>query len=176
MKKTNSCRYTVLVFAFFGILGASGVTAGGLGIGVWHMLHVGGNDACESFGLEPGCDANYSASAVQFSDGSVTGQFMDRFAGVNGMHGNIECLFIYNNRAFVAGTTTSEFRAGVAFYAAAEDNGTSSKDPVDRITGTFFAFNLNAQEICDLVAQDPSEIDFIWDFLVDYPRGQVKIR
>lgn len=178
MKKRNSLALAAIVAAAtLFVFGASTVGANGLGHGVWHMLHVGGNDACESFGLEPGCDANFSVSAVQFYDGSVTGQYMDRFAGVNGMHGVVECLYVYGNRAFVAGTTTSEFNEGLAFYSGFEDNGTSANDPADRIAFTFFSENASAQFICDLVAQDPSVIDFIWtDNMNDYSRGQVKIK
>lgn len=177
MKKSSLWRTIALTSFAVAVFGVGTAAAQGPGSGVWQMVHVGGNDACEAYGLEPGCDANYSLSAVKFFDGETTGQYMDRLAGLNGFHGEIECLLVYGNRAFVAGTLTSEFPPGErrTFYAGVEDNGTSSQDPVDRISPTFRTA-LDAQSLCDIAETNPDAIAFVWDFLFDYARGQVKIR
>jgi hypothetical protein len=46
-----------------------------------HRVHVGGPDACAAFGLSPGCDANFTLTAIEYADGSVSGQFTDQWGG-----------------------------------------------------------------------------------------------
>ena len=47
-----------------------------------HRVQAGAPDLCVALGDRIGCDGNYSFSAIQYSDGSVTGQYSDRFARV----------------------------------------------------------------------------------------------
>jgi hypothetical protein len=57
-----------------------------------HRVHAGGPDACEElFGLPPGCDANFSLVAIQYADGSVKGQWTDRWPQGDGFHAVIDC-------------------------------------------------------------------------------------
>ena len=47
---------------------------------VVHHVTAGGPDACVFFGFEhPGCDGNFSLVAHEYADGSVSGQYTDRF-------------------------------------------------------------------------------------------------
>ena len=50
---------------------------------VVHRVGAGGPDACVAIGAgdHPGCDGNYSLVATEYADGSVSGQYIDRFAG-----------------------------------------------------------------------------------------------
>ena len=140
--------------------------------GFWHTLHVAGNDACAFWGAKPGCDANFSAVALQEYDGSVSGRLMDRWWGVNGMRGVVECMVVQDNAAFVLGTITSEFAIGMTFFAAFEDNGTSHNDAPDRISQTFFV------EQGDWVCDDgPYLLPILLEsWMYDLTVGQVKIR
>ncbi|MGI0015247.1 MAG: hypothetical protein ACREBU_17670, partial [Nitrososphaera sp.] len=56
---------------------------------VVHHVSVGSPDACEAFGLPPGCDANFSLVANMYADGSVSGEWQDTFAGGGGGVGGI---------------------------------------------------------------------------------------
>ena len=55
-----------------------------LATGPLHRVSFGGPDACEGFGLQPGCDANLSLVAIEQADGSVIGQYSDQFGDGNG--------------------------------------------------------------------------------------------
>ncbi len=57
-----------------------------------HRASVGGPDACVGFGLPPGCDANFSLVAMERADGTVSGQYIDRFPQGEGVHATINCL------------------------------------------------------------------------------------
>lgn len=117
--------------------------------GVVHSVHVGGPDGC---GDNPGCDKNFSFSAVQFADGSATGQLADRFngnGGADGIQATIDCLVVDDGPfgskvAWVSGTITKgQFTrsdgqvldfAGLPVWAAALDWGKPNKENPDLIT------------------------------------------
>jgi hypothetical protein len=85
------------------ILQASG------GSKVVHSASAGSPDICSSVGDKPGCDANFSLTASQMADGSVTGQWVDRVSQVNGgggTHVAVNCLNVIGNRAYVSGVIT----------------------------------------------------------------------
>lgn len=117
-------------------------------------VSAGGNDACEAFGLDTGCDGNWSLTARMKADGSVSGQLQDTFAGGgNGVHAEIDCLNVNGNEAIVGGVFTSggadgEDWTGRRMLTALVDNGTSSGDTPDQISFTFqnpnpLVFNCN---------------------------------
>ena len=109
--------------------------------GVVHSVHIGGPDICELFGLGPGCDANYSGSAVLMADGRVTGQFIDTFAaGGAGIHATIDCLHVAGNDAWLSGVIKhgafpSGFDlTGFPIIVRVRDDGVSANDPNDAVS------------------------------------------
>lgn len=88
---------------------ADGTDGGALqptGNPVVHHVSLGGADFCEALGLPTGCDANFSLVANERSDGTVTGQWHDQFAGGQGVHVAVDCLKIFGNQAIVGGVVT----------------------------------------------------------------------
>jgi len=111
--------------------------------GVVYSVHFGGSDVCEAFGLAPGCDANYSGSAVRMADGSARGQVNDTFAGGGaGLHATIDCLHVAGNDAWLSGvikhgTTPRGFDlAGFPVIFRVRDNGTSAAEPPDAVSAS----------------------------------------
>ena len=140
--------------------------------GVWHSAHVGGPDACAGFGLPDGCDKNFSLVALQFDDLTVTGQLIDRWYGMKGVHGVVDCLYVEDNFAFVGGTITDGEWTGFNFFAVAADNGKSADDPPDQISATYVLspeFPFNCEEI-------PFAFPIVRDDIYDMPKGQVKVK
>lgn len=138
---------------------------------IMHHVNVGGNDACEAWGLPPGCDENFSLSARMHADGSVNGQWQDTFAGDEGIHVAIDCLIVVDNTAVIGGYITEGISGGVDVsgqYAvtAVVDNGTSNNDTPDQISYSWFPF--------DNCSNYPIEV--FDGFLFNMPRGQVKVR
>jgi hypothetical protein len=137
---------------------------------VAHHVSAGGPDACIAFGFEhPGCDANFSLVANQYADGSVSGQYTDRFANGNGFHAVVDCLVVSGNDAWISGVITHGTfdgidLAGLEVLARVRDNGTSANDPPDQIS---FSFIDTALPDCTEQPDLP---------LLDTPQGQVKIR
>ena len=129
-----------------------------------HRVSVGGPDACTGLGGKPGCDANFSILAIQFADGTVRGQYIDRFAQGGGFHAVVDCLNVVGNDAWISGVVTQpkEF-AGVPVITRVRDNGTSANDPPDQISFSF-AFDPRS---CSTAPQDLP--------LFDAPEGQVKV-
>ena len=114
---------------------------------VVHHVSAGGPDICVAMGLKPGCDANYSLTANQYADGSVTGEYSDRWrAGVepgDGMHAVINCLSVVGNEAWISGvitrgTVNGVDLAGVPASTRVRDNGAAVNDPADEISFTFY--------------------------------------
>jgi hypothetical protein len=107
-----------------------------------HRVSVGGPDACTPNGLHPGCDGNFSLIAIQYADGSVTGQLTDEYGtGVDGLHAEIDCLLVQvipgrtTLEAWVGGVVTRPAtQAGHRIIARARDNGTSALDRADAIS------------------------------------------
>jgi hypothetical protein len=137
---------------------------------VQHHVSVGSPDACIAFGFEhPGCDGNFSLVANQYADGSVSGQYSDRFANGNGFHADVDCLVVSGNDAWISGVITQgRFDgidlAGLEVLTRVRDNGTSANDPPDQISFSFI----------DTVLPDCTEQPDLP--LLDTPQGQVTIR
>ena len=73
-----------------------------------HRVSVGTPDACLHLaGTHPGCDGNFSLTAIKRTDGSVSGQYTDRFAHGDGFHAVVDCLVVDGNQAWVSGVITS---------------------------------------------------------------------
>ena len=156
---------TVLVASI--LVGATVALASGP---VVHHVNAGGPDACIAFGFEhPGCDANFSLVANQYADGSVSGQYSDRFANGNGFHAEIDCLVVSGNDAWISGVITHGSidgidLTGLEVLTRVRDNGTSQNDPPDQISFSFIDTDLpDCTEQPDLP-------------LLDAPQGQVRIR
>jgi hypothetical protein len=142
---------------------------------VVHRVSAGGPDACVAFGFtHPGCDGNFSLSAREYADGSVSGQYTDRFANGDGFHAVIDCLVVEGNRAWISGVITSgRFTdpvtgevfdlAGLFVLTSVQDNGTSANDPVDQISFSFINFE-------PIPCTEKPDLD-----LLDAPEGQVKV-
>ena len=142
---------------------------------VVHHVTAGGPDACVFFGFEhPGCDGNFSLVAHQYADGSVSGQYTDRFARGDGFHAVIDCLSVVGNDAWVSGVIThGSFTdpdtgevfdlAGLPVATRLRDNGTSANEPPDQITFSFLGDPTPCTE------RTPYD-------LFDVPEGQVRVR
>lgn len=156
---------TVLVASI--LVGATMAWANGP---VVHHVTAGGPDACIAFGFEhPGCDANFSLVANQYADGSVSGQYSDRFANGNGFHAVVDCLVVIGNDAWISGVITQgRFDgidlAGLEVLTRVRDNGTSENGPADQISFSFID-----TEVPDCTEQPDLP-------LFDTPQGQVMVR
>ena len=138
---------------------------------VIHRVNVGGPDACVAFGAShPGCDGNFSLVAHLHADGSVSGQYNDRFANGDGFHATIDCVVVNGNEAWISGVITQgtwdgESLVGKPVSARVRDNGRSAKDPVDQISyswiGVGWAFSCTDQTDYELL---------------DMPAGQVTVK
>ena len=136
----------------FGLVASPSVIANGVIL----SAHVGGADTCAP--RSPACDKNFAFSAIKFADGSVIGQYTDRFAGggLEGFHATLDCLVVADATPFgfgvgkavwVSGTVTrGQFTnsngdainlAGLPVWAAAIDLGTSANETTDIITFSF---------------------------------------
>lgn len=113
--------------------------------GVIHKVSVGSADVLPP----PGSDANFSLSAIQRGDGTVTGQWQDTFFGRSvpafPIHVEITCLVVEGNDAWVSGLITHpDFLAGSPAITRVRDNGTSANDPADQVSFTFLAPSADA--------------------------------
>ena len=151
------------------ILGVVLATAAWAGGRVMHRVSVGGPDACEAIaGTGPGCDANFSLHAIQFSDGSAHGQYTDQFGhGNGGFHAVIDCVAVSGNQAWVSGwvtqSTNPDISVGDPVATRVSDNGTSANDPPDQIS---FSWVGDTRPCTDMVLYP----------LFDMPRGQVTVK
>jgi hypothetical protein len=139
---------------------------------VVHRVSAGGPDVCVAFGDRPGCDGNYSLVATQYADGSVSGQYTDRFARGDGFHAVIDCLVVVGNDAWVSGVITQgRFTdpdtgevfdlTGLFVSTRIQDNGTSGHP--DQISFSDIEF-------------DPLPCTDQLDFPLFDTRGQVVVR
>ena len=158
---TQSFRSGMVVIGTVGTAGMRGVV---------HSVHVGGPDICEAFGLQPGCDANNSGSAVLRADGRVTGQFIDTFAGGGaGVHWTVDCLHVAGNDAWISGviqhgTTPRGFDlTRLPIITRVRDNGVSANDPNDAVSLAQIGNAASCYTEPDL-------------FLIEYVHGQVQVR
>jgi hypothetical protein len=100
--------------------------------GVVHRATVGSHDF-----TPPGDDANFSLVAIEHSDGSITGNYTDRFAQGGGFHATVTCLAVDENTAWVGGIITEGEFEGQEVITEVQDNGTSKHDPPDLISFSF---------------------------------------
>jgi hypothetical protein len=107
-----------------------------------HKVSVGGPDICSSpqVGLKPGCDANLSLIAIEWADGSVTGQWTDQYGPADGLHAVVDCLKVgvipgrTTLEAWVGGVVTRPAsQAGHRIITRMRDNGTSANERPDAI-------------------------------------------
>ncbi len=138
---------------------------------VRHKVSVGGADIVL---VPPGTDANFSLTAIERADGTITGQYQDVFgAGLQpGVHAQVTCLSVSGNQAWVSGVVTHtppalDFLLGFGVGTRLEDNGTSANDTPDRLSFSIFFVDPN---ICSLQLGDA-----IFP-LFDVNNGQIKIR
>jgi hypothetical protein len=141
---------------------------------VIHQATAGSPDICSAVGDKPGCDANFSLVAVQYADGSVKGQWVDRTSQVNGgggVHVAINCLNVIGNRAYISGVITqgNGDQIGQLALTKVVDNGRSTKDPPDEISVT-----INFPGLVTDCNGAPAFDDVIPLFAI--PQGQVVVR
>jgi hypothetical protein len=147
---------------------------GSAGNQVVHQATAGSPDICTPVGDKPGCDANFSLTAIQWADGSVTGEWVDRFSQVNGgggVHVAVNCLNVISNRAYVSGVITqgTSDQIGQLALTKVVDNGSSMKDPLDEISVT-----INFPGLTTDCNGAPAFDDVIPLFAI--PQGQVVVR
>ena len=101
-----------------------------------HRVSLGGPDFCEHLGEAPGCDANFSLIAMQFADGTVTGQLTDQYGPADGLHAVVDCLHVQvvpgrtTLEAWVGGVVTRPaHQVGLRIITRVRDNGTYTNDP-----------------------------------------------
>jgi len=129
------------------LLSGALVSAGGP---VVHRVTVGSPDLCPAFDLRPGCDKNLSLTAIQDADGSVKGQYTDRWgdvvsSGAIGFHAVITCVSVVGNEAWISGVITQGRTgpggvydlAGLRVGIRVRDNGTSANDPADQTSWSY---------------------------------------
>lgn len=148
---------------------------------VVHHASMGGADFCEAVGLPTGCDANFSITANEMADGTVSGQWQDTFSGGGqGIHVDVDCMNIVNgNFAIIGGVVTQGFVTGLGDVSgqravtAIVDNGTSVNDPADQLSFSFIgavATNLLGSTDCNELT--PADFQ---GFLNNLTHGQVKV-
>ena len=109
------------------------------GNGVINRVSVGGSDQDATANT----DANFSLIAIQYSDGSVKGEWTDQFGqGQGGVHVDVNCLSVVGNQAWVSGIIQSGNGPAAAFVGLpavtrVADLGKSANDPPDLISFTF---------------------------------------
>ena len=123
--------------------------------GVTHRVSVGSADSLPP----PGFDANFSLSAIQRADGTVTGEWEDTFQGRPApafvVHVDINCLEVVGNDAWVSGPLKVlppdlAFLIGLTAITRVRDNGTSANDPADQVSFTFLASDVGVDDCHDM--------------------------
>ena len=124
-----------------------------------HRVSAGTPDACRAFDAKPGCDRNYSLTATEYADGSVSGELTDSSPFGN-VHGVIDCLVVEGNRAWLSGEVKNT--SDLYFLTSVADNGTSANNP-DQTSFTD-------------VSHEPQDCSTQEDMpLFEVPEGQVKV-
>ena len=118
---------------------------------VIHHVSVGSADIAPP----PGTDANFSLSAIELDDGTVSGQWQDtvfgRGAAAVGLHVEVDCLVVVGNEAWVSGVITRPASlAGLPAITRVRDNGTSANDPADQVSFTFIGIDATCTDQPDL--------------------------
>ena len=139
---------------------------------VIHRVTVGGPDVCTGTEGTPGCDANFSLVALQYSDGSVSGQWHDQFSQpFGGVHVSVNCLVVVGNDAWVSGVGP-EHSFGNEWVTRVRDNGTTANDPADQLS-----FTLRVGQSVPRLGGVRQNCNGMQDFLLfDAPQGQVVVR
>jgi len=143
--------------------------------GVIHRATVGGPDVCSGTGGTPGCDANFSLVALQFSDGSASGQWHDQFSQANGgggIHVTVNCLAVAGNDAWISGVGP-EHAFGNEWVTRVRDNGTTANDPADQLSFTFPVGGPAPPRLGGVRLDCNGTQDYV---LFDAPQGQVVVR
>ena len=131
-------RSVVLCVVALGVGVLLSASPAALADGVVHKVSVGSADTLPP----PGTDANFSLSAIERANGTVTGQWQDTFFGRSipavGVHVAIDCLVVDGDDAWVSGIITHPAdAAGLSAITRVRDNGTSANDPPDQVSFTF---------------------------------------
>jgi hypothetical protein len=118
---------------------------------VIHRVSVGSADIAPP----PGTDANFSLSAIERADGTVTGQWQDTFLGRGNpalaVHVEVDCVVVVGNEAWVSGVITQPaFFAGLPAITRVRDNGTSATDPADQVSFTSINIGVTCTDQPDL--------------------------
>lgn len=113
--------------------------------------------------------ANFSLTATIFADGSMSGQYSDRFPQIDGgFQAVLNCISIVGNDAWVSGviisgTANGQDLTGLPVATRVRDNGTSANDPPDDVSFSFIG--------------DPTPCTEHVDYpLFTSPQGQVVIK
>ena len=122
---------------------------------VIHQVSVGSADIAPP----PGTDANFSLSAIERDDGTVSGQWQDTVFGRGtaavGLHVEVDCLVVVGNDAWVSGIITRpNSLAGLPAITRVRDNGTSADDPADQVSFTFIGIDATCTDQPDLPLND----------------------
>jgi hypothetical protein len=138
------------------------------GPAVAHRVSAGGPDACTANDARPGCDGNFSLEATQYTDGSASGRYVDRFARGGGIIGVVDCVRVVDNQAWISGWITSggigdDDFTGLPFTTLVVDNGTSANQPPDQISSSHTGDPTPCSEMVP------------WENLFDIPQGQVTV-
>ena len=150
--------------------------------GIIHRVSMGGNDICEAWlGLKPGCDSNYSLIAIEKADGTIMGQWQDKWAGAgNGLHVEIDCMVVEGNSAIVGGYATKGSYNGFDltgwyFVTKVVDNGTSQHDPPDQACFTIDTALASCQDQPFYFWGISTLYEALDDNLYDITHGQVTV-
>ncbi len=107
--------------------------------GVVHRVSAGGHD----LNIAENTDANFSLVAIEYGDGSMSGQWTDQFGQQDGgFHAEVNCLRVVGNQAWISGVITSGSvpgfdLTGLPVITRVQDVGNSANDPPDRISFSF---------------------------------------
>jgi hypothetical protein len=158
------------------LLAAAGPAAAA---GVLHSVHVGSPDLCTFGGAQPGCDGNWSVTALKFDDGTVRGEFIDRWTEGVGVKGKVNCLIVDGNRAWMSGTGYFYDNGRVtegAFAISAKDNGVSVGDTPDLISTTLIGPAELVPDCTQFHSWFKQGFDHPYMHVHLLPQGQVKIK
>ncbi len=97
----------------------------------------------------------FSFNAVERADGSVMGKIhFNNRANRQVLHGEVECLSVVGNTAYLSGVITKSRipgRVGLTFATAVQDNGEGQDAPPDMSTLVVQGvFAVPAEEVCEL--------------------------
>jgi len=139
-----------------------------------HRASLGSADACEAYGEPTGCNADFSLTAIEYADGTVTGQWSDPTGrdGHEPGHVAVDCLIVTGNQAVIGGVVTQSADPvwiGRRAITKVVDNGTSARDPPDQIGYTILILPGSPKQDCEDWADS-------WFRLFQLNNGQVVVR